>query len=38
MLVPPKIIKPLKDAEVIEGESLNLTCEVYGIPTPNSKW
>jgi hypothetical protein len=35
---PPKIIEQPKSTTIIEGQTLNLTCAVYGKPRPFITW
>jgi hypothetical protein len=36
--VGPKILKPLKDVEVVEGKPLELICEASATPMPSAEW
>lgn len=36
--VKPKIIEGLKDLEVKEGETVNMTVKISGLPAPDVKW
>ena len=37
-LVPPSIVKALKDSEAIEGIPFEFTCEASGVPKPEITW
>jgi hypothetical protein len=37
-LVGPKISKPLKDIEIVEGKPLELVCEASATPMPTAQW
>merc|ERR1712142_1419431 len=38
ILAPPKEVKGLNDCVVIDGEELDLQCNVFGVPNPLSIW
>ncbi|XP_065198186.1 uncharacterized protein LOC135829721 [Sycon ciliatum] len=36
--VPPKVLKPTLDQAVLAGQTVEFTCNVYGIPKPSVTW
>ena len=39
MLVPPKLTKiPRRSYTIYEGDTVKLTCEAFGFPTPVIQW
>lgn len=36
--LPPEIVEPPKDKQVVDGKTVKLTCRVFGAPKPEVKW
>lgn len=38
LALPPEIVEPPKDKQVVDGKTVKLTCRVFGAPKPEVKW